>query len=325
MRDESGLKGLLPANKKQWKIFAFCVSVATVFWLLMTLSDSYTNEVKLPVQYKNIPTEKYLIKAPPAHISLQVKATGYEFLSGTDIAEDQSLVLDYKSFEMVKEGSIEKYYWLPERNLGALSQRLGRGKEIKAISTDSVSFKLDRIVERSKRIRLNKDIKFDSALFILSEPLIYPDSVHLRGAQSILRKMKSFPVSLLNEEVMGDNIDKDILLDTIPGIIGVSPDSIRLFIGVDPIQQFEITEKVRCFDCPDSVRLKLFPPEVKLTFHCGTKQFGQVFPGAFKLGFYYKDIQNGLEKLPIQLKSAPDFAQDLKIIPARLEYIKGVK
>jgi hypothetical protein len=324
MRDESGLKGLLPTNRKQWKIFAFCTTVASVFWLLMTLSDSYINEIKLPVEYKNIPKDKYLLKAPPKFIKLQVKATGYEFLSGTDIGTDQALTLNFSRFESVKEGSVEKYYWLPDRNMGELNERLGRGKEIKAISTDSVSFKLDRIVKRKRKVRLAKNVDYDKTLFLLSEPLIYPDSVVLTGANSILNKLKYFPLSL-SEEVIGDNIDKDIVMDTIPGVINVSPDSIRLFIGVDPIQQFEITEKVKCFDCPDSIRLKLFPPEVKLTFNCGTKQFGQIFPGVFKLGFYYKDIQSGVDKLPIQLIKSPDFIQDLKIIPARLEYIKGTR
>lgn len=325
MKDASGLRGLLPANKKQWKVFATCLFVATVFWTLMTLSDSYKNEVTIPVTYKDIPEDRYLLSELPKTIVLQVKATGYEFLSGTDLGSENTLELSLESFESVQDGSSEYYYWLPFKHIGEINKSLGRGKDIVGISTDSITIRLDKIVKERKQLSLDKNLDFDSALFLLSEPLIYPDSVWVTGAYSILNSMESYPIKIESAEIIGDNLDQDVLVKKIKGVSKVAPDSVRVFVGVDPIQQFEITADVVCMDCPDSVSFKLFPPKVQLSFHCGNKQFGQIFPGAFELAFRYADIQNGLDKLPLHLVKAPKFIQDLKITPARVEYIQDTK
>ena len=69
----------LSDNKKIVTYLVF-VFIATIFWFLNALSKDYTTTVSYPVNYKNLPKDKILIRELPDKLFLEVKGGGFALL-----------------------------------------------------------------------------------------------------------------------------------------------------------------------------------------------------------------------------------------------------
>ena len=68
--------------------------------------------------------------------------------------------------------------------------------------------------------------------------------------------------------------------------------------------------------------LRTFPSKVQVTFQVGLKRFKSVSAADFFIGVTYEDVlRNKDGKLPLSLKSSPDYVSHIRIAPAAVEYL----
>ena len=66
---------------KQFLIFMFFFFLSGIFWLIMTLNDTYEKEIKIPVRVNNIPKNVVLTSASDDTIRVVVRDHGWTILS----------------------------------------------------------------------------------------------------------------------------------------------------------------------------------------------------------------------------------------------------
>jgi len=311
--------GLLPTDKKQWKVFFVCVAIASVFWALMTLTDTYQNQITFKIEYADFDSEKIVINQPPKKITIQVEASGFDLIASQLGFTHQNIILYPEDFESYTKQSKTIWFWIPEKNLPIFN--IGKSINIVSFGMDSIKVITDNII--SKKIKLYPIVKanYDSTLFVASTPLLSPDSALFIGAQSILKKMRSYKVDIKPLDLKTQNFYQDISLNPPYGINKISPEKVTLFIGIEPIKQFNVSVPLQCNNCPKNVDLKLFPSSVEVSFLCGTKEFAAINSQSFKITIDYNEVVNKNDRLNVKLERAPDFIKELKIFPATLEYI----
>ena len=68
--------------------------------------------------------------------------------------------------------------------------------------------------------------------------------------------------------------------------------------------------------------LRTFPSKVQVTFQVGLMHFKDVSSEDFFIGITYEDILKAKsDKLPLSLKSAPDYVSHVRILPASVDYL----
>ena len=68
--------------------------------------------------------------------------------------------------------------------------------------------------------------------------------------------------------------------------------------------------------------LGTFASKVQVTFQVGLKRFMDVSANEFFIGVTYEDVlRNKDGKLPLALKTAPDWVNHVRIAPASVEYL----
>ena len=74
-------KFLFSNLNKQFLIFLFFVFLSSIFWLIMTLNDTYEKEIKIPVRVNNIPKNVVLTSSSNDTIRVVVRDLGWTILS----------------------------------------------------------------------------------------------------------------------------------------------------------------------------------------------------------------------------------------------------
>ena len=313
--------GILPTDKKQWKVFFVCVSIASVFWALMTLTETYQNEITFKISYADFNSGKQIINKPPKEITLKVEASGFDLISSQIGFRSNNILLYPEDFKNFERKSKTIWYWLPKDHENIFKNEIGESHKIISYGVDSIQIIDDKISTKKVKLFPIVNVKYDSSLYIASTPLLSPDSLSLTGAESLLKKMRSYKVKISDVTLDAQNYYKEIPIALPAGIQTTQPDKVTLFIGIEPIKQFSVSVPLQCDNCPESVDLKLFPSSVEVSFLCGTKQFSIINPQSFKITVDYKEVINKNDRLNVKLERAPNFIKELKIFPATLEYI----
>ena len=90
-----------PTKKTLWLIldkhlyiFLICFLIATIFWLLLALSNEYNTALSFPVNYVNMPGKKVIMNELPSKINVNLKTTGFKILSFGLKKEQKTLEID---------------------------------------------------------------------------------------------------------------------------------------------------------------------------------------------------------------------------------------
>ena len=62
---------------KQFLIFMFFIFLSCIFWLIMTLNETYEKEIKIPVQVVNIPQNIVLTSAATDTVRVTLRDKGW--------------------------------------------------------------------------------------------------------------------------------------------------------------------------------------------------------------------------------------------------------
>jgi hypothetical protein len=61
---------------KQFLVFVFFLFLSGIFWLIMTMNETYEREVKIPIQVGNIPKNVVLTSTPVDTLRVTVRDKG---------------------------------------------------------------------------------------------------------------------------------------------------------------------------------------------------------------------------------------------------------
>lgn len=315
------LSGLLPPNKKQWKVFIGCVLVSTILWGLLRFSEEREDEVQIALDFSGFPADHVLVSSLPKSFPVKIKAQGIDLISRSFGFNRPELKIDLNQLAVINKVDVKQYVWIPKLNSNEVVKAIGGNIKSTFFPVDSIKLNFSPIDEKELVTAFQYDIENVQNHFILKSPLVSPYKVKVRGAKSILNKLDTIYTEKQMFDVLQSNLDEDFALEMPFGIDSVYPDSVRVFIGVEVIDKHVFDIPIKVENAPDSLEIRLFPNEVKVVFTCGTSELTRIAPFAFKAIVDFKDMSSSFKKLPIELKAYPDEARDIRIEPASVEYI----
>ena len=315
-------KGLLPTNKKQWKVFLACLGVSTILWSLLRFSEERGESVDVKLNFINYPENEILVSKVPKSISVTIQARGFELISRSFGFRTSNLEIDLAKTKVITKKDEKHYIWLPNQNSIQIAQAVGsKIKSGEALSkTDTIRLIFSERVEKKLITSFNYKINKAREHFVLKQPKIRPNQVTVRGAKSKLKNIDSIFTELVELELLDSDLHQAYKLELADGVDSLYTDSVSVFMGVEALKESDLMIPISIMNAPDSLEFKLFPNQVKVTFTCVQSDLENIKNTDFRASVHFEDIKASFKRLNVTLNKFPK-VKNIRIEPASVEYI----
>ncbi|RXQ94419.1 hypothetical protein EO244_09045 [Ancylomarina salipaludis] len=310
----------IKANKKL-VIYMFFVVLATIFWFLNALSKEYTTTVNYPVSYSDFPSKKLLSNELPSRLKLTVRAYGFDLLR-YKLSFFQSInfpVNEYTNNRLVKKGE-DHFLFSTDRITSAVAAQLSSAISVTHISPDTISFQFSPLIEKKIPVHFNSKLKFEPQFRLGGDVVLSPDSIVVIGAKAIVDSVTQIETETLELKKLNETTKKRLGLVKIKGLKYV-----KKKVDVElPVEQFTEAQQevsIKVVNLPDSLFIRLFPHEAKISYLVGLKDYESVTPELFDLEIDYKTIDLLTNKIKVNLKSSPLNVSNVRFYPEEVVYL----
>jgi len=285
---------------KQFLVFLFFLLLSGVFWLIMTLNETFEREIKVPVRVTGIPKNVVLTSAATDTIRVTMRDKGWVLMAYLYGNKLEPVILNYKNYDRGNGGGIVGTSDL--RRL--LEQRLESSTKVSAIKPDKLEFFYNNGENKRVPIRWTGRIIPDQ-LYFISGVKYKPDSVEIYASKEKLDSIRDIFTEPLNYVGFRDTLTVECALAH-PSDVKVVPERIHVAFYTDVLTEESVSVPVHCINLPEGKVLRTFPAKVKVKFISGVSLIKKLNVSDFYVVADYNEIvANRSEKCNIYLRSTP--------------------
>lgn len=302
---------------KEFLIFLFFLCLSGVFWLLMTLNETYEMEFRIPVRVVNIPNNVVLTsqETDTVRVTLRDKGlvlVGYEYGEGI-----RPLVVNFKTYAKSANSFV-----LPSADIQRmLYQQLSASTKVAGVKTDRLEFfynygECKKVpVEWSGRV-------VPEDLYFISEVHYRPDSVTIYSTRDKLDSIKVIQTEQLNYTNFRDTLLVTCHTKAIKGV-KVVPSNLKVQFITDVLTEESIDNiPIIGINMPEGKVLRTFPSKVGVSFVTGVRQFKRLSPKDFYVVVDYDEIKDHpSEKCNVYLRRYPNGVSKATLKLRQVDYL----
>jgi hypothetical protein len=310
-------------NKKVISYLVF-VFIATIFWFLNALSKDYTTTVSYPVNYKNLPKDKILIRELPDKLFLEVKGGGFALLRYKISTAFQPINLNVShQINNKKTRNNILHYIMHTNNTQTkrnISRQLNKDINLQKIIPDTIGLHFANIIQKKVPVVPNVEITYASQFSLDGKITTIPDSIIASGPSTVIDTLQKVYTSLLEFNELDRNTKRNTSLKKIDKI-SFSNKRVVVKIPIDRYTEASQLIEITPINTPDSLNLRLFPAKIKVNYKVGLNNFNKIGENDFKVIVNYKNLTSKSDFLKIKLKKYPENIKDIEISPSKVEFI----
>lgn len=330
------IRGLISSRSKNLQkrigVFLAFLLIATIGWLLRSLQELYTADIRYPIKYINLPQGKTLVDAPAKHLFLSIRTDGYTILKNK-IKFKLPIKFDINAFSSVAtEIDSNTFFILTRFAKEKLENDLSKKNnaiEIINIEPDTITFNLTELIRKKvpvevtlsqlensilKQFKLNGRITTEPDSVMISGPKYYTDSIH--------------KVQIIEPD-LPDIFDTTIIEAKLKQNKGVKLHSNKIFITIPVDRSTEklfTNLKFEMKNVPDSITLKTFPSEIDISLVLTLSYYDSITQSDLRPFIDYYDIlSDETSALKINIDSFPYFVSSHQIKPRYVEILRERK
>ncbi|MCS7229891.1 MAG: hypothetical protein RMJ81_06100 [Candidatus Kryptonium sp.] len=240
---------------KNYVSFVLSVFFAFFLWVIVNLNGEYEENFKAKVVLKNLHPERAIKNNYPEFVNLKLKGRGWKilpfyFLSQPNVLIDLSGVQRNVNLNLLGDHRVK--IPLPE-NVSILR-----------IEPETLNFELDRKVEKKVPVVFVYEINKENTGFAYP-PRVFPDSVVISGAESVISKIDAVFTDKVLIEKTGQEISVRVKISN-PNekLIKLSDNFAQVKFLAEQIVEREFIVPVYVIESPSDKEVILFPPNIKV-------------------------------------------------------------
>lgn len=309
-------------NKEKILTFLLCLALSVFLWFLNALEKHYTDRISVPVDYIDLPKNKEFSGQLPRKLDMTVSATGYTILQHKLQLLVSPLLLDVDELtdHNLDSKYISKYQIATNNHKEEIAKQVSNDMEILTIRPDTIYFNMSQIIEKKIKVRPVVKLNFYKEFNLKSIPYTNPDSLLVRGPAYILDTMKAVNTQSYSFQNLSHNLLRKVKLDLLPELTSNTKD-VLLSIPVEQFTEVTFEIPVTVLNCPDSLTVKTFPSNIKVSCRIGLSEYNKINESNFTAVVNYRDILITGSKLPIELSRFPKKVLALDSYPKEVEYV----
>lgn len=311
------IKDFLFSNmNKQFFTFLFFLVLSALFWLFLTLNETYEKEIKLPYQVVNIPKNVVLTSAAIDTVRVAVRDKGWILLSYLYGDKQRMLRFNYKNYDRGNGGGI-----IPNADIRRQAeQKLETSSRITAVKPEKLEFFYNNGERKRVPVRYTGRV-IPEQLFFISSVHYQPDSVDVYTTKEKLDSIQYVLTEPLNNVGFRDTLTVTCNLAH-PADVKVEPARIKVSFHTDVLTEESIPVPITGINIPEGKMLRTFPAKVKVNFVIGVSQLRTIHPEDFSVVADYLEIQQkNSEKCNLYLQRVPQGISRATLSAKQVDYL----
>lgn len=308
---------LLRIERRHLPVFAFLLTLSTLFWILTVLSKDYTTTVHYKADFIDLPVDKLLIDEEEVDLHLQVIAPGFTILAHR-LSFRNELPLSVSSFIPKKKGNYWNYFLLGEQSISQIQEVIPTSMQLLHIQPNRIDLLLDEKAERVVPVKLKSSISFKD-LFRQKEAVkLEPSTIVISGPKAVVEVFDEINTELLSLEDVDNNKNGEIEIQSLNhSEINYSAKNIKWKLKVEQFTEGEIKLPIEMKNVPKGYEIKLFPDEVTVSYLISLDKFDLVKPDMFAAQILF---DRDFKRQSVNLSRQADFVENVRIFPSKVEY-----
>lgn len=314
--------GKITMNKRLM-IFSFFLLLSVILWFLTALGKNYNASISYPVRYIKLPEDRVLVNKMPDKLLLSVNAQGYTLLRYKLKSRLLPIIFDVKSFRLsnIPGEDANTVYILTSIAKNKIQKQLSSDIEVLDISPDSLIFRFASEIDRQVPVLPEYNLSYAKQYMQVRPVSVVPDSITVSGPETVVDTIRG--ISTVRKDFRNVNKTIEFTAEVIQGEkLNYSHDKVRVRIPVEKFTEASFSIPLEYEHLPDSLNLKLFPDEVKLTCRVGLSDYDQLSERSFRAVVDFLGTNQNLgNKLQVELTKQPGFVRSVSYHPKSVEYI----
>ena len=308
---------LFSKTNGEFLIFLLFLAVSGVFWLMMTLNETYEQEVKFPVRYINIPQNAVLTSGESDSIRVNISDKGFSLFPFIYSSELPTIDIDFTKYASsdgtgsVSSADLQRM----------IEQLLPTSAKITNIKTENYVFYYNNGEKKKVPVRWRGHLNADPHFFI-AKTIAVPDSVTIFAPREKLDSIHYIYTRELNYSDIHDTLIVMSELQKLKGVKTV-PSSVTIHILTDILTEETIDSiPVIGINMPEGKVLRTFPSRVSVKIVTGMKNYKAIMPSDIRVVADYEQFKdNTSEKCPIRLEHIPEGVSRASLLVNQVDYL----
>lgn len=308
---------LFSRANREFLIFLFFLALSGIFWLLMTLNETYEKEVIVPVHITEIPSDVMLTSDEVDTVRVTIRDRGILLLSYIYGEELKHVNAPFKTYDQGSGAGAISTAELTKM----IQQRLSASSKIISIKPDRLKLFYNTGAFKKVPVRWRGRV-IPEHLFFLSHVSYTPDSVTVYASEEKLDSIRMAYTEPLNYVGFRDTLSVDCRLRKIEGVKMV-PDHVKTTFYTDVLTEESMEGiPIQGINMPKNKVLRTFPAKVTVRFVTGVNVYRTLTPNDFIVTADYNQLKNSpSEKCSLQLLQVPQGITRAALVTKEVDYL----
>ncbi|TNE73187.1 YbbR-like domain-containing protein [bacterium] len=306
-------------SRERITIYFICYLFAVALWALVNLGREFELTLNVPVQITNIPDN--LAQTDHFLESVEVSVNGEGWMLMNLYNAEPNIEIPLNSDDKKPRINVFEY----TRRLVTSYPNVNLVK----VEPSVVNLSLDENITKKVPVRSNIDLEFRAQHALLDESRMYPDSITIQGAQSILKDIRYVETESLSLIDVKQDVDVEINLKQPGEFITLKRNTVRFRAKIAEFTEGEVRVFVRTENIPKGVEVKYNPAVISIRYDVPIDEYAasqDVVPYAAFVA--YKDLEKDSTGFvtPVIKNLAPNLHLRIRSYqPKRVSYYNVLK
>ena len=308
---------LFSKANREFLIFLFFVGLSGVFWLFMTLNETYEREFAIPVQVVGIPKNVVLTSEEVDTVRMTIRDKGFTIATYEYGDLLPKILVDFKTHTHTTGTGIITAQELQK----LVYHHLASGSKIISAKPDRLEFSYNYGAKKLVPVRWSGRV-IPEELYFISHVEYSPDSVTIYASEEKLDSITTVYTEPLNYVSFRDTLSIDCRLKKIKDVKMV-PDQVNVSFFTDVLTEERIEGiPIKGINLPEGKVLRTFPAKVAITFVTGVSLYRNLRPEDFTVVADYKELKaHPSEKCRLYLRNVPQGISRARLETTTVDYL----
>lgn len=292
---------LVSTVNKEFLIFLFFLALSGVFWLMMTLNETYEKEMRIPVHIVNVPQNVVLTSDRVDTVKVSLSDKGFVLLGYMYGDGLRPLKVNFKNYmRSTGTGSVTA-----AELQRMMYQQLSASTKITSTKPDRLEYFFNYGLHKRVPLRWSGRV-IPEHLYFISHTEYETDSVDIYASQEKLDSINIVYTEPLNYANFRDTLSVRCNLQKMRGVKSV-PDNVKITFYTDVLTEASIKDiPIQGINMPEGKVLRTFPSKVTIKFVAGVSLYRTLSAKDFTVVADYKDIaSHPSDKCTLHIKKVP--------------------
>lgn len=312
------IKGFLSDfSGKEFLIFLFFLALSGIFWLMMTLNETYEVEYRVPLAVAGVPKNVVMTSEPSDTVRVTIKDKGFVIMTYSVYHKLRPLTVRFSAYANTKTG----HGAIPLADMmKMMRQQIYGSSLLTSLKCDKPDFAFN--YGQNKKVRVVLAGKIVPARdYYLAHVQIVPEFVSVYANKHELETIKEVLTESLNLSNVSDTVTREIDLCAIAGA-KIVPAKVKVTLFPDVLTEGSADVTIVAVNKPKNLIIRTFPQTVKVRYTVGSMAYRLVRPSDFQVHVDYLEIaDHPSDKCKLHLVCNSRFVREAHLDAQQVDYL----